>query len=569
MKKPHLLYTSLLAILLSACEIVLPSLPSTSGEETLTSDPTSVVTTSEDPSSDSSLTSSDSSSVSSSETPSSSSSLSSSDSSSLSSSSESSLPPQPVGYSKQTAPTITYDQYRSRLNQVGYPVGGLPTTGEVKLLVIPVTFSDFRCNTVCTTRREQIEASFFGAKEQTAWHSVKSYYETSSYGSLSFNGVVTPWYDSPWSTSEFASLTTNQGDYADAYDPTWSMLDNAITWYKNLTGSNLTEYDTNQDGYVDAVYMIYNNPNSSNPNSYTAAGDDVYWAYVYWQYNNIQLANVNNPVGMTLGWSSYDFMFEGYGTSQLDAHTYIHETGHLFGLDDYYTYSEDDWGALGGLDMMDYNILDHNAFSKYKLGWTKPYLLDEGVNQATITLNPFESSGDFLLIGNQWNGSAFDNYLAIEFYTPTGINQKDSAAAYPGNSALGFTVPGVKIHHVDARLGRYSNSSGSFLGYVNTVNVASNSYPMIAHSNSVDYSQNENYKLIHLLQAGGTNTFITGSTASNATLFRQGSTFNPATTHGSFFTEGANKLNNGLAIGYRIEIQSMTSNQATLVVTKL
>ena len=35
--------------------------------------------------------------------------------------------------------------------------------------------------------------------------------------------------------------------------------------------------------------------------------------------------------------ASMDFMFEGYGKTGLDAHTYIHETGHAMGLNDYYS----------------------------------------------------------------------------------------------------------------------------------------------------------------------------------------------------------------------------------------
>jgi M6 family metalloprotease-like protein len=542
MKSLKTTYLALMTLILASCEIVLPSVPFSSTQVPTSNDTTSTTTTSETQSSigDSSTTSLPSSSA-----------------------TNSSSQVQELGYAKQTNPSITLDSYRQSSGNFG-----LPSTGDVKLLVIPVTFTDYRCGNLCVTRKEQIRKTFFGTANETSWHSVKSYYEASSYGNLTLTGVVTDWFDSSWSSSQFASLTTTEGDYPEAFDPTWAMLDAAVAWYKSYSGSDLTEYDTDFDGFIDSVYLVYNNPNATNA-VYSTAGEDVYWAYTYWHYNNFGNQNLSSPVGMTLVWSSFDFMFEGYGPNGLDAHTYIHELGHAFGLDDYYTYSENDWGAAGGLDMMDYNILDHNAFSKYLLGWTNPYVLTTTQTTTTITLNAFASSGDFFLLGNSWNGSAFDNYLVFEYYTPTGLNEKDSQAAYPGNNVRGFTVPGVKIYHVDARLGKYANSTGAFGGYTDTLNVGFSNYTYIAHSNSIDYSQNENFKLLHLLEESGTNTFVDGELASNATLFRAGDTFNPATTHSGLFYNQGGRFNDNSLIGYSVSFSNLTSQSVTLTVTKI
>ncbi len=531
MKKSMWIPLSLFTLILASCEIVLPSVSFLSSDTTSTN-PTS----SNDGETTSSL---------------------------ISSSGEGTSNEGPSGYAKNSSPSIDINQYRAASDSFG-----LPTVGDVKLLVIPVTFTDYRCGSQCATRKEQIRKTFFGAPGDTSWHSVKSYYEASSYGALTLTGVVTDWYDSSWSSSEFSDLTGTGGDYDYAFDPTWAMLDAAIEWYKTYSGSDLTEYDTDSDGFIDSVYMVYNNPNSSNAN-YSASGDEVFWAYTYWNYNNVNTYNIESPVGLTLVWSSYDFMFEGYGVDGLDAHTYIHELGHAFGLDDYYTYSDGDWGAAGGLDMMDYNILDHNAFSKYLLGWANPFVLTGNQTTTTITLQPFESSGEFFLLGNTWNGSAFDNYLLFEFYTPTGLNQKDSAARYPGNNVQGFTVPGIKIYHVDARLGRFSNSSGNFVSYTDSLSVGASNYPYLAHSNTVDRSINENYRLLHLLEQGGVNTFLEGDIASNDTLFRAGDTFNPTTTHGSFFHHAGGRFNDQTLIGYSMNVSSVTNQEVTFTLTKI
>jgi M6 family metalloprotease-like protein len=555
MKKHLFIAISLFTILLTSCEIVLPSVPfvSSDGSTTGTTDTTSFTETTSSSETTSNITTTSSATISSSNVTS---------NISNNSNSSSGTDNQPVGYIKNNSPTINLNQYRQASGFTG-----LPTSGDVKLLVIPVTFTDYRCGSDCATRKEQIQKSFFGQASETSWHSVKSYYEASSYGALTLTGVVTDWFDSSWSSSEFAELTTNEGDYFRAFDPTWAMLNAAVSWYKTSSGSNLTEYDTDQDGFIDSVYLVYNNPNSSNAN-YPGKGDDIYWAYAYWNYNNYGFQSVSSPIGMTYLWSSYDFMHEGYGVNGIDAHTYIHELGHAFGLDDYYTYTDGDWDAAGGLDMMDRNILDHNAFSKYLLGWANPFVLNSNQTTTTVVLKPFESSGEFFLLGTNWNGSAFDNYLIFEFYTPTGLNFKDSQAAYPGNNVRGFNVSGVKIYHVDARLGRFSNSTGNFLGYTDTVN-NSGSYPMIAHSNSLEYTENEDYKLIHLIEKNGVNTFIDGKIANNNTLFRQGDTFNPTTTHASFFHHQTGRFNDESLIGYQVNVTTLTNQAVTLTVTKI
>ncbi|MFA6662467.1 MAG: hypothetical protein WCS56_05495, partial [Bacilli bacterium] len=62
------------------------------------------------------------------------------------------------------------------------------------------------------------------------------------------------------------------------------------------------------------------------------------------------------------------------GKGIVDAHTFIHETGHLLGAEDYYNYRGTSQ-PLGGLDMMDYNIGDHNLWTKMEYGWVDPIVV--------------------------------------------------------------------------------------------------------------------------------------------------------------------------------------------------
>ena len=57
------------------------------------------------------------------------------------------------------------------------------------------------------------------------------------------------------------------------------------------------------------------------------------WAVTSWSSN---IEHINN-----FSYASFGFMFDGTTKNgiQLDAHTFIHETGHQMGLDDYYSFA--------------------------------------------------------------------------------------------------------------------------------------------------------------------------------------------------------------------------------------
>ncbi len=458
----------------------------------------------------------------------------------------------------------TPDSYSVTLADVRYETGyvNLDAIGEQKILVIPVNFTDYDCSDIargCDTTRSDIEKTFFGEASDTGWESVASFYDQSSYGNLTLSGTVTPWFNLDKSTSQLQNLSGYN-------DPTYYVLRNAVSWYKTYSGSSLTEYDQNSDGYIDAVWLVY-------ATDYSTDAETIYWAYTYWDYE--QEASLTSPVANVYAWASYNFMWEGgYGgllTPKVDAHTYIHETGHVLGLDDYYTYDDGDWGAAGGVDMMDYNIADHNPYSKMALDWTKPYVVDGSADEVSLTLSPFESSGDCILIKNDWNGSPLDEYLLVEFYTPTGLNEADSElGGYPGNGARAFSYPGIKIYHIDSRMGKIGYPSYEFMSFTDTIQIGNDYYTDIAVSNTASYCYaDDSFKLVHLIEASGENTLIEGYMAGDSALFLQGDTFNPTSTMFRNFFVNSGKYNDNSAIGFSLHVDSVSSSQATVTISKV
>ena len=432
----------------------------------------------------------------------------------------------------------------------------LTSKGDSHLLVVPVQFKNTSWN---ETKLEVIKRGFFGKAEETSWQSVSSFYEESSYHQLHIKGELAPILEVPVTASEAALNVVDGQASPDAV---------VIEYFEKAEGYNdlRKTYDKNGDGFIDSVAFIY--PNMISP-------DNGYWAWVYWHSFE---ANKDLPVVNSYLWMSYYFFsnsnYAAYG-SGIDAHTAIHESGHLLGLDDYYQYDENQkFDPSGGIEMHSYNIGDDNIYSKFALGWANPYYVN---TESSVTLKLRSSSyyGDSIIINNDWNGNSMDEYIIIEYYTPEGLNFKDAFEGYKPNAGTGaykmYSTQGFRIYHIDSRLVEL-DQRGSAKNYVNTLpdegiyTVGASNSPSRSYLDSFLGKQKAiDYKYVHLLESNGTNTFKTGSFASNKTLFKQGSSF-VATSE--FFPNGT-RFNNEKEVGYRIDIGECLDNGGEITITRI
>lgn len=468
-----------------------------------------------------------------------------------------------VHYYQPANMSLTYsDIFRSHPVR-NYKTVSMRPTGEQKLLVIPVDFTDYRAERIDQnggkTAHKVIENAFFGRSDKTQWESVASFYNKSSYGKLVLSGEVAPWYtvSETYSIDNINRLMTNQSeDYKT--NITQAILREAVDNYK-ITHPNYLEYDQDEDGYLDGVFLIYAHPIGTKEVAGHVVSDasSIFWAFSSFDARNN--APLTSPIANAYAWASYEFMntLNRPLSTQPDAHTYIHEMGHVFGLDDYYnTDRESPYGATGTADLMDYSLGDHTALSKMLLDWTRPFVLkDEG----EVELRPFVTTGDLLIIPKPtWNGSAMDEYLAIEYYTPTGLNAFD---AFHHQSLNLFDRYGLKVYHINARLGYYSlDGSATFLGYVEDLPTQpASSFMRIVHTNSTGGKRmTRNGKMLYqLLEKSGVNSFLTGGHASNDTLFFRGDQFGITT-----FIDY--RYHDDTPLGYSFSVQSISKEKAII-----
>lgn len=424
-------------------------------------------------------------------------------------------------------------------------IDALPATGEQKILVVPVSFQKNGHFTKVpslgySNYREALDKMFFGEAEDTYWQSVKSYYSTSSYGKLNLTGEVVQAIELQNTFEYYCGIDQSTSNIA-------SLIAETVINNLELSGFDTTIYDQDKDGYIDALWLVYDSPYQAGANT-----NDLAWAFTTtsWRTQKNLSAKVKS-----FCWASYYFM-GSINDSLPDAHTFIHETGHILGLDDYYNYDANltnQDSPLGGLDMMDYNIGDHTAFSKYLLNWISPR---EIMKTGEYRLNSFEQSGDALLISPSFNGTPFDEYIMLEYYTPEGLNFLDSSQPYNGLSM--FKQSGLRITHVDNRLGDIK--VGTFTGrswsgkYYDTVDyyIKNGRLSLPVASNTPSSSYNKNNRLIELYSSQC--NCVPYKLASDQDLFKQNSEIKNIS------------FNDGNVLPYTIKIKEINSEYITLLI---
>lgn len=468
----------------------------------------------------------------------------------------------------KTPMAYTYKDYVS--NNV-YDLDNCPTTGSAKILVIPVWFSDsssyINANNKASVR-EDIRKAYFGTQTETGWHSVKTYYEAESMGRLTLEGTVSDWYNVNSNMSTYGSV--NSGANA-----TMSLVESASDWYfTNNPSESRKDYDRDGNGYLDGVMLIYAAPDyyAMNRSSYGNL-----WAYCYWMQDTSK-KSTTNPGANVYFWASYDFMYGSNAYSRtgqssyasgdtshctIDAHTFIHEMGHVFGLEDYYDYGSYQYSPAAGFSMQDHNVGGHDPYSVMAYGWADPYI---PTSSCTIEIGAFQSTHDVVLLTPSWNSvdSPFDEYLLVELFTPTGLNAQDCSFKY-ADDVKGPSATGIRLWHVDARL--VAVNSVSSRGEPNysssniTVNPTQGTYgvyhAMSNSYNSSDYgsilgSNYYRYNLVEVIR--NSTTMSTGSTdtLSADDLFYSGDTFNMSKYAKQFANSG--KLNSNVDLGWSFSV---------------
>ena len=432
-----------------------------------------------------------------------------------------------------------------------------PHTGTVKSLVIPVYFTDSASYlddegvskaTVLTDLRK----AFFGDEGEDGWNSVKSYYYKVSGGTFNLNGTVSEWFE-PGHPSSYYTTQSRINE----------LVNECVSWYFDNHEDDIRTYDSDSNGVFDSLNIIYGRPDfdrEKDPEDLS-----VYWGKICSQSTPIVDSVGGDPDVKFHMWASFTSLYEDKEHGVIDSHVFCHETGHTFGLEDYYDYGNNDYRPVGGATMMFHNTHQQDPFSTLTLGWSKVIIPE---TDCVIELEDFQSSHQTILLSPNPESvnSPFEEYILVELYAPNGVNEFDSTYKWKGFYTNGPTEPGIRLWHVDARLAEKIEET-----YTLTDNVLSENYSVYAFSNtwgenhgSVMGEDYYDYSLLFELRNDKTITYKPTKTdenvmASDATLFHDGDTFTMS-DYASQFVNGS-KLDNGKDLGWKISVESIITTE--------
>uniref|UniRef100_UPI0032177FA2 M6 family metalloprotease domain-containing protein n=1 Tax=uncultured Draconibacterium sp. TaxID=1573823 RepID=UPI0032177FA2 len=240
----------------------------------------------------------------------------------------------------------------------GSGVGGVPATGEVKLPVICVEYSDLKHSRTV----EDIERMFNqdGYKGNL---SLAEYFKLSSHGKINLSFDVVGWVNANEAHTVYSE---EKGMYKAGY-----LAKKAINEAKSL-GIDFSEYDNDNDGDVDCVIIVHAGLGAEE------IGDEKYiWAHS-WSLSGTG-AGALTIDGKTI--DSYNIGCELRRSSNAGIGMKCHELGHTMGLPDLY----DGTGKSNGLGywcmmaagpwLNEARPGNFSAWCRVKLGWEVPLVL--------------------------------------------------------------------------------------------------------------------------------------------------------------------------------------------------
>lgn len=427
---------------------------------------------------------------------------------------------------------------------------------SVKTLIIPITLTTD--NSTIATRMGTWDSTTL-ANLANAYSSDDPLSFKSYYAGLGINMdivVAEPFVETTYKVEQ---ITTQFKPWTRLYE----LINRAFAHTKEaFTPAELAQFDSNNDGQIDNVHII--------PNY-----DETQWGTAFWPHQGQTFNMSGTPENMVANTYCVGSFSKA---STLGEVTQIHEQGHVFGLLDYYDYTNNSASPvnyIGHADMQSDNIFDWNSYSKLSVGLADAYVVTGNENSVEITIGDSATTNECIIIPadySTWNGSAYDEYFLVELFSKKGINEQfwDSYGYLDGVDC------GIRIYHVDSRL------YDQFKDHEASPNKEDwSSFTIVGANNCSDYtalgigSPKEwgDFKQLCLIQKGGVDTF--GSTDGSVRHYLNEEdlfvaddifTFNNYKHFLSKSGESVSSMDNGETFNWNIRIKTLTIDSSTIEV---
>ena len=334
---------------------------------------------------------------------------------------------------------MTVSTEKSRLNRSkglfhsSKPMKVYPVTGSPKSLVILVNFADVQFTAVDSLAAFSNLLNQKGYSENGGTGSAMDYFHDAS------SGVFNPHFDvfGPVTLDNpMAYYGANDG-FGNDVNPR-QMIIEACT-KASAAGLDFSQYDTDNDGFVDNVFVYYAGYNEAEGGSKNSI-----WPHKW------RLSNLNTVFNgkIIFNYACTSELRGNSGTNMCGIGTFCHEFGHVLGLADYYTTVGTSHHTLSSWNIMDMGLYlnqgrtppTYCAYDRYFLKWITPVQLTES---GTYSLDTLASSNKAYLISQTPNRtqSLANNSVSPEFFTFENRQQKGWDTYLSGH--------GMIIYHIN------------------------------------------------------------------------------------------------------------------------
>ena len=311
------------------------------------------------------------------------------------------------------------------------PIRRYPLEGSPKSLVILVNFKDVQFTATKENFVNLLNEKGYSANGATG--SARDFFEVSSNGVFHPNFVVVGPYTLPENVDYYGTDYPVGSSRNERYAP--QMIIDACKLAD--ADINFKEYDTDDDGYIDNVFVYYAGYSQAEGAPETTV----------WPHRGFIQGKNNFDGALLKDYACTSELKGNEGARMCGIGTFCHEFGHVLGLPDFYDTEYKGYPTLGSWVIMDQGNYNnggntppsYSAYERFYLGWLTPILLEPG---GKFELEPLVTSNTAYIVAKgipNFNGK---NPSPNEFFM---LENRQKI----GWDAKGVPGHGLLITHVD------------------------------------------------------------------------------------------------------------------------
>jgi len=301
-----------------------------------------------------------------------------------------------------------------------------PLNGKPKSLVILVNFSDksFVTSNALTAYTNLLNQTGYSGNGGTG--SARDYFRDNSFGNFDPQFDVVGPYTLPNNMAYYGGNVSGSDK-----NPRQMVIDACAL--ADAAGVDFAQYDTDNDGIVDNIFIYYAGFNEAE-----GASANTIWPH-RWALANTSTQFDNKII--------YDYACTSElkgtsGTSMCGVGTFCHEFGHVLGLPDLYATNSATHHTLYSWDVMDYGPYNnsgrtppsYSGYERFFLGWLTPTEIKTPQN---LTLDTLSTSNKAYLLSQSGNHNLNgSNPSPVEFFMLENRQMKGWDTYLPGHGLL-------------------------------------------------------------------------------------------------------------------------------------